>query len=366
MSSAQVPQVPVPNGTPAQTQPSKRHVGNPLLTWKDPVKTGKVFGSLVFSLIVLKSVNLLSLFFRLGSIALISSAIAEYAGKLVTGTGFVTRYRPSYNKTFSKKTSNFLESFTKDLPALEEEGQKLLYSFDIENTLKASGLFYILYKITSWLSLYKLIFTATVLTFTLPAIYENYQDEINEAVVKFSAIAREKAGEYGQLAQEKATPYLKQADEKLGPVSKFIKSKYQVRTASTSVGEQNVSAFSSGSEPISNTGAKKVSSSSSKATNPFENVEEAVNQTSGAPSGAKSSGVATSSTSTLDPSKVASSVEDSATGYHQTQDIQTNIFPETPSSEPSLVDQLKQKASEVDVEDLKSDIAANKAKIPNF
>lgn len=346
--------VPVPNGTS-----TNKSIGHPLLTWKDPIKTGKVFGTLVVSLIVLKSVNLLSLFFRLGSIALISSAIAEYAGKLVTGTGFVTRYRPSYNKTFSIKTSNFLQSFSKDLPALEEEGQKLLYSFNIENTLKASGLFYILYKITSWLSLYKLIFISTVLTFTLPAIYENYQDEINEAVVKFSGIAKEKAGEYSQIASEKAAPYLKQADEKLGPVSKFIKQKYQVRTASTTVGEQNASAFTSGAQATENTGAKKVSTTSSKQTNPFEIAEDAVNQTAGTASGF----------STSDPAatNLHNQVKDEIdTTYHQTQPIQTEAFPSAPNTQP-LVDQLKQKASEVDVDDLKSDILKNKANAtPNF
>jgi len=353
-TSNQVP--PRPNGTQQTPQViPKKSIGHPLLTWKDPVKTGKVFGTLVLSLVVLKSVNLLSLFFRLGSIALISSAVAEYAGKLVTGTGFVTRYRPSYNKTFSDKTSGFLQSLSQDLPTLEEEGQKLLYSFNIENTLKASGLFYILYKITSWLSLYKLIFISTILTFTLPAIYENYQDEINEAVVQFSGVAKEKAGEYSKVASEKAAPYLKQADEKLGPVSKFIKQKYQVRTASTTVGEQNSSAFTSGAQATENTGASKVTGSGSKQTNPFEVTEEAVNQTAGAPSGATTA------------SGTASNLNDGIdTSYHQTQDIKTEAFPSAPNTQP-LAEHIKQKASEVDVDDLKNDLLKNKANAtPNF
>lgn len=353
------PQGVVPNGTSQQPQViPKKSIGLPLLTWKDPIQTGKVFGALVFSLIVLKSVNLLSLFFRLGSYALIASAIAEYAGKLVTGTGFITRYRPSYNKTFSSQTSSFLQNLSQDLPALEEEGQKLLYSFNIENTVKASGLFYILYKITSWLSLYKLIFLSTVLAFTLPAIYENYQDEINAAVVKYSSVAREKAGEYSKVASAKAAPYLEKADAKLGPVSGFIKQKYQVRTGSTAVGEQNISAFTSGAQATDNTGAKKVSSSSSKSTNPFEVAEDAVNQTGGV-SGATSFGA----NSTLDPSSVQSNID---TTYEKTEPIQTEVFPSAPSTQP-LSEQLKQKASEVDVEDLRGDILKNKANAtPNF
>lgn len=42
-----------------------------LLTWKDPVKTGKVFGSIVAALLVLKTVNLFNLFFRLAYIGLL-------------------------------------------------------------------------------------------------------------------------------------------------------------------------------------------------------------------------------------------------------------------------------------------------------
>lgn len=42
-----------------------------LLTWQDPIKTGKVFGAIVSTLVIFKSVNLFNVFFHLAYIGLI-------------------------------------------------------------------------------------------------------------------------------------------------------------------------------------------------------------------------------------------------------------------------------------------------------
>lgn len=42
-----------------------------LLTWKDPIKTGKVFGGLVAVLVIFKKVNLFNVFFHLAYIGLL-------------------------------------------------------------------------------------------------------------------------------------------------------------------------------------------------------------------------------------------------------------------------------------------------------
>ncbi|KAH3684059.1 hypothetical protein WICPIJ_004961 [Wickerhamomyces pijperi] len=234
-----------------------KSIGQPLLTWKNPVATGKVFGGIIASLIVIKYVDLLNLFFRLTSIALLTSAAAEYVGKKATGTGFVTKFRPAYTTSFSTTASQSLTSLTKSLPCLEKEGQQLLYSFNIEKTLKSAGLFYILYKITSIFSLYTLAVLTTIGAFTLPFIYETYQTEINEVVSQGYKIGKDKAEEYTKIAYEKAEPVLKQVDEKLGPVSKFVKQQYKVRTASTTVAEDesksttSAAAFTSGASTSS-------------------------------------------------------------------------------------------------------------------
>lgn len=316
-------------GTTGTTTTSGKKIFPSILTWKDPVKTGKVFGGVIFALIILKSVNLLSLFFRITSLTLITSGIAEYAGKVITGTGFVTRFRPAYTNAGQAVVVKILESLANSVPALEQSAQKLLYSANIENTLKTGALSYLLYKITSWLSLYSLIFTATILGFTLPFVYETYQTEINAAVAEYSKVATAKASEYSKVAQEKAAPYIKQADEKLGPVSKFIKQKIPVRTASTTVGE------------------KYPTKSQSSQSESFE------------PSSAKTSGAQVSAAADSIPVKNSSS----------TPIVSGNEFPSVPSTTP-LSDQINSKidetSSNVDVDDLKSDILKNKAAAANF
>lgn len=286
------------------TAPAPKAIFPPILTWKDPVKTGKVFGTIIAALIVLKSVNLLSLFFRLSALVLVSSAVAEYAGKFITGSGLVTRFRPAYTNAVSVRGTKSLECLSKDLPAFETAVQKLVYAADTEKTLKAGALFYILFKITSWLSVYSIIFASTILSFSLPAIYERNQVQINAAVAEFSHVASEKAGEYSKIAQEKAAPYIKQADEKLGPVSKFIKQKYQVRTAGSTVADSTpIAATTSGAKVFSTETVEPV-----KATNPFE-------------------------TST------------------------TAEFPTVPETKP-LLEEIRDAANKVDVEDLKNKEAA--------
>lgn len=296
--------------TAAAPAPIAAPLFHPLLTWKDPVKTGKVFGAIVAALILLKSVNLLNLYFHVVSLTLITSAVAEYAGKLLTGTGLVTRFRPAYSQIVSTKGAKLLQSIGQHLPQFEIIVQKVVYSANIEETLKVGVLFYILFKITSWVSIYTLIVTGTLLGFSVPAVYESYQKEIDAAIKEYSAVACEKASEYSKVAQEKAAPYIKQVDEKLGPVSKFIKQKYQVRTGGSTVAQH-----------------------------PFESTQAST--TSATTSGANAS-----------PSNDFSFSGPAAS---------TTEFPSVPDTKPEATT-----PQNVDLDDLKSDILKNKAAAATF
>lgn len=207
-----------------------------LLTWRDPIKTSKVFAGLLVSLILVKYVNLLSLFFRLVSYALLASGVAEFSGNLVTGRGFISRIKP---KTLSTKASTKVMSCLKFIeqkfPIFEEELQKLLYAEDIEKTFKVCALTYILFKISSYFNLYRLLFGSTVLAFSIPYVYDRYHNEISERVHELLRIATVKFKDQLQVIQEKSVPYFEKAQDKLGPLSKFVHSKYQTRTASSTV-----------------------------------------------------------------------------------------------------------------------------------
>lgn len=169
---------------------------------------------------------------------MIVSAAAEYAGRLVTGTGFVTKYKPQthlYATRFNNEVLPRLASFNEKL---EEEVKKILFAHDIETTLKGAALSYILYKVTSYFSLYALVTTVVVLTFTLPAVYVKNKKEIDAAVAQYSKVAREKATEFTNTALKQAQPYVDSLVEKSGPLGTFVKKHLPTRTAGSTVGNE--------------------------------------------------------------------------------------------------------------------------------
>lgn len=155
---------------------------------------------------------------------------------MVTGQGFVTKYKPS--------TKSYAAVFNKDLlPAVadfnikfEAEVQKIIYAHDIETTLKAAGISYIIFKLTSWFSLYTLLVSSVVLTFTAPAAYFHNKKEVDAAVHKYTQCAKAKIDEYTKLAHKSAAPHIETLIKKTGPVGSFISSKIPTRTAGSTVG----------------------------------------------------------------------------------------------------------------------------------
>lgn len=166
------------------------------------------------------------------------SAAGEYAGKLVTGQGFVTKYKPS-SKTYAKTVKeSVLPSIGRGVEKLEEELQKIVYSHDIETTLKAAGLSYILYKVTSWFSFFTLLTTSVALLFTVPVIYVKNKKEIDAAVGQLSQVVKDKTSELSTVAKDKAAPHIQTLVEKSGPVGNFLKSKFPTRTAGSTVSDK--------------------------------------------------------------------------------------------------------------------------------
>ncbi|CAK7905987.1 hypothetical protein CAAN1_14S02344 [[Candida] anglica] len=216
-----------------------------LLTWKDPVQTAKVFGGIVTTLIVFKFVNLFNLFFHLAYLGLLAAAAAEYAGKLVTGQGFVTKYKPGTKSFAAKFNADVLPSIAKFNTKVEAEVQNIVYAHDIETTLKAGGISYILYKLTSWFSLYTLVFSAVVLTFTVPAAYFHNKKEVDAAIHQYSQCAQAKFSELTKVAHEKAAPHFETLAKKTGPIGTFISSKIPTRTAGSTVGSDRSTSYAS-------------------------------------------------------------------------------------------------------------------------
>ncbi|KAH3670769.1 hypothetical protein OGAPHI_001285 [Ogataea philodendri] len=222
--------------TPLASPPVKKSNCD-LLTWKDPAASGKVFGSIVGSLLLLNCGLPIWVTRDLLLTVFLVSALAEYTGKFATGQGFVTRFKPAYKNVVGKYADQYSGEAAKLIKEAEVKVQEVLYSKDIEQTLKVAGIAFIFYELTSFFSLWTLLLTATLVSFTAPVIYLGNKKQIDDAVVTYSKVAKDKLAELFEVLKEKAGPHLKTAEQKLGPVGSFIKSKVPVRTAGSTVGE---------------------------------------------------------------------------------------------------------------------------------
>ncbi|ODQ82422.1 hypothetical protein BABINDRAFT_169747 [Babjeviella inositovora NRRL Y-12698] len=213
-----------------------------LLTWKNPAKTGPIFAALIAGLLATKYLNLVNIFFFVASYGLAASAAAEYAGKKVTGQGFVTKYVPqSVVKTSIARQFNdqYLPHIAVQLEKFETEAKKIVLGTNFECTIKTAVASYLLYKITSWFSLFTLALTAVVGAFTLPVIYESNKTEIDALVAKYYKVAHKQACDLAKTAQKSVKPHLKTVSEKLSPVTQFVQSKLpNHRTAGSTVADK--------------------------------------------------------------------------------------------------------------------------------
>lgn len=225
-----------------------------LVTWKDPATTGKVFGGIIAALILAK-VNIFNHVFHLLYLALLAAAAAEYLGRILTGQGFVKKYAGTPNVRADTFRKSVLPAVGDAAEAVEAEFHRVVYAQNIESTLKAAGVSYILYKLTSWFSLYSLIFATVLLTFSAPYVYQSNKKEVDAAVAQYTKLAKDKTLEYTALAQDKVAPHLETLAKKTGPVGSFIQSKLPTRTAGTTVGSH---AYSSTYTPHSGAAATSV------------------------------------------------------------------------------------------------------------
>lgn len=220
-----------------------------LLTWEDPVASAKVFGTLVAALVLVK-VNVVPFALHVLYFGLLASAAAEYAGKLVVGEGFVTKY-------LGKGPKAHTETFrTKVLPVIGDAAgsaeayiHKVVFAQDIESTLKAAGVAYILHKFTLVFSIYSLLCATVLLAFSVPPFYQANKKEIDAAVAQYTKVVKDKSAEYTALAHKKAAPHIDAISKKSGPLGSFIQSKFPTRTAGSTVNSPTAPVAATSAEP---------------------------------------------------------------------------------------------------------------------
>lgn len=206
-----------------------------LLTWSDPRKSAITLGSILSALLLVKYVNLTALFFRISTFVLLGSAIAEYAGKVITGTGFVTQFKPATKNCIGNWAEFYAPHAVTILKKVELEGQKLYTAASVQCTVRAGFASFFLYKLTSTFSLWTLTFVSTILAFIAPPIYLANKELIDANVENGVKIAQAKTLELRNCACQKLSPHLEKAKKVADPLFKLIESKLPVRTAGTTV-----------------------------------------------------------------------------------------------------------------------------------
>lgn len=197
-----------------------------LLLWKNPVETGKVFGGLLVSLLILKTVNLATFFLKIFYTVLFVTGSVEFLSKLVLGQGLVTRYgvKDCPNTVGLIKPS--IDHLLTVLPVYQAKVRKLVFAYQPKNNFKAAATLFVLHRCFSWFSVWTISLMSVISVFSLPLVYSIYKKEIDTAVDNGIQVAKVKTEEFTQLASEKSKPYLETLDSKLGPVSSFVKSQY--------------------------------------------------------------------------------------------------------------------------------------------
>lgn len=196
-----------------------------LLLWKNPLETGKVFGGLLVSLLILKKVNLVTFFLRVIYTTLFAASVIEFVSKRMLGQGLVTRYGVKECPNISGILRPKIEEFFRQFPVYQLQIKKLLFASSPKHSFKTASLFYILHKLVSVISLWTLMLLSVIATFSLPVIYMAYRKEIDTSINEGVSIVKMKSCEYQTIAKEKAAPYLDQLHGRFGPLCEYFSPK---------------------------------------------------------------------------------------------------------------------------------------------
>lgn len=179
---------------------------------------------------------------------------------MTTGTGFVTKFKPTVKscaKEFNECALPVIADFNLKF---EAEWQKIVFAKDVGTTLKAAGIAYIVYKITSIFSMFSLAMSFVILAFTGPVTYNTNAEQIDAAVSQYYNCAKSKASELRCCACKTISPYIEKISKQGGPVGAFIASKLPTRTAGSTVGDSRATTYGTAAdEPAfaTTTGASK-------------------------------------------------------------------------------------------------------------
>jgi len=194
-----------------------------LLLWRDPVRSGVVFGIINFFyfLIHFYEYTVVTLVAYLGlSLALVTLAYANFVvlkAKWVQGKTVENPFKERFKDAkfhISKKTVEQHLNTIVDLVNVEiDHLRDVFYATDSILTLQCALYFYIAATIGGWFSGATLLYLASLVVFLWPRLYEEKKKEIDH----FYGVAKVEADKYLQLALSKLPPAVHQRFPALAP-----------------------------------------------------------------------------------------------------------------------------------------------------
>ncbi|ODQ54751.1 hypothetical protein SAICODRAFT_205363 [Saitoella complicata NRRL Y-17804] len=184
-----------------------------LCSWNYPTASAFFLALGLSGLVLIKFVNIPKLVFRGAWIVFLISAIIEYAGKIVTGTGFVSTYvKP---RTFLTIPREQLDPVFDECHALTNsilsEFQRLVFAENVAHTLVAFAFSFIFYQLFKIVSLWTLSLLTLIAAFSIPPFYARNKTHIDAQLNRLNAIgskytqqAQQVVGDYSHVAAEKA------------------------------------------------------------------------------------------------------------------------------------------------------------------
>jgi len=190
---------------------------NDLFTWKFPRASGVVFAGSVFVILASHYINVLRYVLKGLYLSFAAVSVAEFAGKTITGTGFVSQMRPQkYFAVPRESVESIFAGLHQFLNFLVLEFQRILFVENFATTVTAFVLSFFTYVLIKYLPLWSLALTSTVLAFTVPLAYLKNQEVVDQQLARLSEIINAQLNQAKEVGGKYANEYTAQAKQVAG------------------------------------------------------------------------------------------------------------------------------------------------------
>lgn len=190
---------------------------NDLFTWKFPRASGVVFAGSVSVILAFHFIDVLRYVLKGLYLSFAAVSAAEFAGKTLTGKGFVSQMRP--NKYFvvpRESVDSIFAGIHQFVNFLVLEFQRILFVENFAATVTAFVASFFSYVLIKYLPLWSLVLTSTVLAFTVPLAYLKNQEVVDQQIARLSEIINAQLSQAKEVGGKYASEYTTQAKQAAG------------------------------------------------------------------------------------------------------------------------------------------------------